>query len=50
MKIGFFSEAGYTGKITRDNPNIRTDSAWVCALDAMGHLHEYQHNHMLLLI
>ena len=37
MKIGFFSEAGYVGKITRDNPNIRTDSAWVCALDATHH-------------
>ena len=37
MKIGFFSEAGYTGKIIRNNPNIRTDSAWVCALDAVHH-------------
>ena len=37
MKIGFFSEAGYTGKIERNNPNIRTDSAWVCALDATHH-------------
>ena len=37
MKIGFFSEADYTGKISRDNPNIRTDSAWVCAMDATHH-------------
>ena len=37
MKIGFFSEAGYTGKITRNNPNIRTDSAWACALNATHH-------------
>ena len=34
MKIAFFSEAGYIGKVSRDNPNMRTDVAWVCALDA----------------
>ena len=32
--IAFFSEGGYTGKVSRDNPNMRTDQAWVCALDA----------------
>ena len=37
MKIAFFSEAGYTGKINRNNSNIRTDSAWVCALEATHH-------------
>ena len=37
MKIAFFSEAGYTGKVPRNNPNMRTDVAWVCALDAIHH-------------
>ena len=37
MKIAFFSEAGYGGKVSRDNPNMRTDVAWVCALDAVHH-------------
>ena len=34
MKIGFFSEASYEGKILRNHPNMRTDVAWVCALEA----------------
>ena len=34
MKIGFFSEAGYQGGVTRNHPNMRTDVAWVCALGA----------------
>ena len=37
MKVAFFSEAGYVGKIDRNNPNIRTDSAWVCLLEATHH-------------
>jgi hypothetical protein len=37
MKIGFFSEAGYVGKVSRNNPNMRTDTAWVCALNAIHH-------------
>ena len=37
MKIGFFSEAGYEGKVPRNHPNMRTDLAWVCALDATHH-------------
>ena len=48
MKIAFFSEAGYTGKVSRDNPNMRTDVAWVCALDATHHpistIHELPDN------
>jgi hypothetical protein len=48
MKIGFFSESGYTGKILRNNPNIRTDSAWVCALNTTHHpiqtLHQIPNN------
>ena len=36
MKIGFFSEAAYLGKVPRDIP-MRTDQAWVCALNANHH-------------
>jgi len=37
MRIGFFSEGGYVGKIPRNHPNMRTDVAWVCALNATHH-------------
>ena len=37
MKIGFFSEAGYEGKVPRNYDNMRTDVASVCALDATHH-------------
>ena len=43
MKVGFFSEAGYEGKVPRNYPNMRTDVAWVCALDASHHsIHQLQ--------
>ena len=34
MKTGFFSEASYEGLVPRNHPNMRTDVAWVCALEA----------------
>ena len=34
MKIAFFTEGGYLGKVPRDNPNMRTEMAWMCALEA----------------
>jgi hypothetical protein len=34
MNIAFFTEGGYSGKVPRNNPNMRTDMAWVCALEA----------------
>jgi hypothetical protein len=37
MKIAFFTEAGYEGMVPRHNANMRTDMAWVCALDAYHH-------------
>jgi len=37
MKIAFFSEAGYVGKIPRNHSNMRTDVAWVHALNATHH-------------
>ena len=33
-KIAFFTEMGFTGKIARDHPNMRTEFAWMCALEA----------------
>lgn len=35
MRIAFFTESGYTGKVPRNNPNMRTDQAWICALEAV---------------
>lgn len=35
MKIAFITEGGYTGKVPRNNANMRTDMAWICALDAV---------------
>jgi hypothetical protein len=37
MKIAFFTEGGYNGKVPRNNPNMRTDQAWICALNATHH-------------
>ena len=34
MKVAFFIEGGYQGKVPKNNPNMRTDMAWVHALDA----------------
>ncbi len=34
ISIAFFTEGGYQGKVPRDNPNMRTDMAWICALEA----------------
>ena len=33
MKVAFFTEGGYQGKVPKNNPNMRTDMAWVHALD-----------------
>jgi len=35
MKIAFLSEMGFIGKVPADNPNMRTEFAWMHALDAM---------------
>ena len=34
MKIAFFTEGQYQGKVNRNNPNMRTDLAWICSLKA----------------
>ena len=33
MKIAFFTESGFEGKISRDFDNMRTEYAWYAALD-----------------
>ena len=46
MKVAFFTEGQYTGGIPRNHPNMRTDVAWICALNAVHHpinrIHELQ--------
>jgi len=48
MKIAFFTEGGYTGKVPREHPNMRTDLAWICALEAehipIPYLHKVPNN------
>ena len=34
MKIAVFTEGQYQGKVSRDNQNMRTELAWMCALNA----------------
>ena len=34
MKIAFFTEMGFHGKIHKHHPNMRTEFAWMCALNA----------------
>ena len=34
MKIAFFTEMGFYGKISRTHDNMRTEFAWMCALQA----------------
>lgn len=34
MKIAFFTEMGFIGKVPRNHTNMRTEFAWICALDA----------------
>ena len=34
MSIAFFTEMGFEGKVPRNHSNMRTEFAWMCALDA----------------
>jgi hypothetical protein len=34
MKIAFFTEMGFTGKVSRTHDNMRVEFAWMCALNA----------------
>ena len=38
FKIAFFTEMGFTSKVSRTHNNMRTEFAWMCALDA-DHYH-----------
>jgi hypothetical protein len=43
MKIAFLTEMGFEGKIPADHPNMRTEFAWMYALDANHHnIHTYK--------
>lgn len=43
MKIAFLTEMGFVGKIPADHPNMRTEFAWMYALDATHHnIHDYR--------
>ena len=35
MKIAFFTEMGFTGKIPRTHENMRTEFAWMVALNSI---------------
>lgn len=35
MRVAFFTEMGFTGKISRTHENMRTEFAWMTALDAV---------------
>lgn len=37
MEIAFFTEMGFEGKVPRNHPNMRTEFAWMCALNADHH-------------
>lgn len=37
MKVAFFTEMGFEGKVPRNHPNMRTEFAWMVALDADHH-------------
>jgi len=34
MKVAFFTEMGFQGKVPRTHENMRTEFAWMCALEA----------------
>lgn len=34
MRIAFFTEMGFNGKVQRDHTNMRTEFAWMCSLQA----------------
>jgi hypothetical protein len=43
MKIAFLTEMGFEGKIPANHPNMRTEFAWMHALDAdHRHIHHYK--------
>ena len=45
MNIAFFTEMGFQGKIPRNHTNMRTEFAWMCALNAD---HYNMHSHLVI--
>jgi len=48
LKICFFSENNFSGMVPRSHPNMRTEFAWICSLNAFHHqihkVHEIKSN------
>ena len=46
MKIAFFTEGNYSGKVPRNHPSMRLDVSWMCSLDAthypINQIHDIQ--------
>ena len=46
MRVAFFTEGNYSGKIPRDHPSMRLDVSWMCSLDAthypINQIHDIQ--------
>ena len=54
MKIAFFTEMGFTGKISRTHENMRTEFAWMVALNAdhfpIGHTPKEKYDLSIVII
>ena len=44
MRVAFFTEGNYSGKIPRDHPSMRLDVSWMCSLDATHYPINQIHN------
>ena len=44
QKVAWFTEGGWFGKIPRNHPGMRNDSAWMCVLDAVHYPITEAHN------
>ena len=44
MKIAFFTEGNYSGKVPRNHPSMRLDVSWMCSLDATHYPINQIHN------
>jgi len=42
MKVAFFTEMGFTGKVSRNHTNMRTEFAWMCNLKADHYNFQHQ--------
>ena len=46
MKVAFFTEMGFVGKVSRNHRNMRTEFAWMCALNADHYNLQHHPNEM----